>query len=201
VGNKICKHLALAPQAIWPIAKSLTNWDGPRPPTAIHCLLGLKYHLVDKANTIADCLENQFTPHDLCEENHERRVEARVQALQAVDSDPPERIRPCDLQKLLNSLKLKKVCGTDGIPNECLRHLPRRPLVHLIHLIDHCIRLSHFPTSWKEAKVVALPDPKFPQNLRLISLLSLTGKAFLEIVKRHIGERNLHNTSQFGFRA
>jgi hypothetical protein len=132
-------------------------------------LLGLKYHPLDKANAIADCLENQFTPHDLCEENHEQRMEARVQALlEAVYSDPPERIRPCDLQKLLNSLKLKKACRIDGISNECLRHLPRRPMVHLTHLINHCIWLSHFPTSWKEAKVIAIPkpgkDPKFPQN-------------------------------------
>jgi hypothetical protein len=104
---------------------------------------------------------------------------------------------------------LKKACGIDGIPNECLRHLPRRPLVHLTHLINHCIRLSHFPSSWKEAKVVALPKPgkdsKFPQNSRPISLLSSTGKVFekvtLEIVKRHIEERKLLNASQFGFRA
>jgi hypothetical protein len=114
-------------------------------------------------------------------------VEAKVQALLgAVDSYPPERIRPCDLQKLLNSLKLKKACGIDGIPNECLRHLPRRPLVHLTHLINHCIRLSHFPMSWKEAKVVALPkpgkDPKFPQNLRPLSLLSSKGKVFEKVI-------------------
>jgi hypothetical protein len=48
-------------------------------------------------------------------------------------------------------------------------------------------------------------DPKFPQNLRPISLLSSTGKVFekviLDIVQRYIGERNLHNASQFGFRA
>jgi hypothetical protein len=57
--------------------------------------------------------------------------------------------------------------------------------------------------------VVALPkpskDPKFPQNLRPISLLSSTdkgfGKVISEIAKRHIEERNLLNTSQFGFRA
>jgi hypothetical protein len=86
--------------------KTLSNTDGPRAPTAIHGILGLKYHPVDKANEIADCLEHQFTPHDLREENHERRMEARVQArLETADSDPPERIRPCDLQKLLNSLK------------------------------------------------------------------------------------------------
>jgi hypothetical protein len=66
------ENTELTPQAIWPIAKSLTNRDGPRAPTAIHGLLGLKYHPEDKANAIADCLENQFTPHDLCDENHEQ---------------------------------------------------------------------------------------------------------------------------------
>jgi hypothetical protein len=184
------------PRAIWPIAKSLTHRDGPRAPTAIHGPLGLKFHPVDKANTIADCLENQFTPHDLCDENHERRVEARVQAvLKAEGNEPPERIRPCDLLKLLNSLKLGKACGIDGIPTECLRLLPRRPLVHLTHLFNHCIRLKHFPTPWKEAKVIALPkpgkDPKFPQNLRPISLLPSSGKLFekviLKIIQKHIG--------------
>jgi hypothetical protein len=183
MGNEKFVNTEQTPPAIWPIAKTLTNRDGPRAPTAIHDILGLNYHPVDEANTIADCLENQYTPHNLCEENHERQVEARVQALlEAVDSNPPERIRPCDLRKLLNSLKLKKACGIDGIPNECFRHLPRRPLVHLTHLFNHCIRLSLFPTSWKEAKLVALPkpgkDPKFLQNLRPISLLSSTSKFF-----------------------
>jgi hypothetical protein len=78
------------PQAIWPIAKSHINKDGPRAPTAIHGPLCIKFHPLEKANAIADCLDKQFTPHDLCEENHERRVEARVQALlRAVDNDSP----------------------------------------------------------------------------------------------------------------
>jgi hypothetical protein len=182
--------------------------DGPKAPTAIHGSSGLKFHPLEKANAIADYLENLFTPHDLCEENHEWRVEARVQALlEAADDNPLEKIRPCDIQKLIRSLKLRKACGIDGIPNECLRHLPRRPLVHLTHLFNHCIRLSHFPKSWKEAKVITLPRPgkdsKFPQNLRPISLLSTTGKLFenvsLKIVQRHAEERDLPNASQFGF--
>jgi hypothetical protein len=184
--------------------------DGPRAPTAIHGSSGLKFHPLEKANAIADCLKIQFAPHDLCDYNHEWRVEARVQALlETVDNSPPERVRPCDLQKLINSMKLRKACGIDGIPNECLRHLPRRPLVHLTHLFNNCIRLSHFPTSWKEAKVITLPkpgkDPKFPQNLRPISLLSTMGKLLekvvLKIVQRHTEERGLHNACQFGFRA
>jgi hypothetical protein len=90
------------------------------------------------------------------------------------------------LQKLINSLQLKKACRIGGIPNECLRHLPRRPLVHLTHLIHHCILLSHFPASSKEMKVIALPkrgkDPEFPQNLRPIGLLPSTGKLFEKVI-------------------
>jgi hypothetical protein len=103
------ENTELTPQAIWPIAKSLTNRNGPRAPTVIHGLLGIKYQPEDKAKAIADCLENQFTSHNVCDENHERRVEAGVQALlEADDSNPPARTIKCDLQKLLNILKLKK---------------------------------------------------------------------------------------------
>jgi hypothetical protein len=72
-----------------------------------------------KANAFSDCLENQFTPHNLCEEVHERRVKTRVPVLgEAVDNNPLQRIRPCDLQKLISCLKLRKACGNDDIPNE-----------------------------------------------------------------------------------
>jgi hypothetical protein len=63
--------------------------DGPRAPTAIHVASGLKFLPSEKANAIADCLEIQFTPHNLCDENNEQRVEAKVQALlETVDKNP-----------------------------------------------------------------------------------------------------------------
>jgi hypothetical protein len=155
-------------------------------------------------------LENQFTLHGLCDENHKGQVEATVRTLlDTIENNSPERIRPRELQKLANSLKIRKACGIDGIQNEYLRQLPRRPLVHLTHLINHCHRPSHFPTPWKDAKIITLPKPgkdsKFPHNLRPISLLSTTGKLFekviLNIVERHIDEKDLLNAGQFGFRA
>jgi hypothetical protein len=80
----------VTPQSVWQIAESLLKRYEPRAPTAIHSPLGLKFLPLEKANAIADCLENQFTPHDLCNENLERRVEARVQTgLEAVDNKPP----------------------------------------------------------------------------------------------------------------
>jgi hypothetical protein len=62
--------------------------DSPTAPAAIHTALGLKLHPLEEAKVIADCLQNLFAPHDLCDENHLRRVEARIQALlESVDNN------------------------------------------------------------------------------------------------------------------
>jgi hypothetical protein len=66
--------------------------------------------------------------------------------------------------------------------------------------------LSRFLQPWNEAKLT-LPqpgkDPKLPQNLRPISLLSMTSnlfeKAILHTVQRQVEEQNLLHASQFGF--
>jgi hypothetical protein len=104
-------------------------------------------------------------------------------------------------------LKLGKTCGFDCIPNEYLLLLPRRPLVHSTHLFNHCSRLGYFLAPGKEAKIITLPkagkDPKFPPNLRPISLLSTTGKLFekivLKTIQKHDERRNLLNASQVSF--
>jgi hypothetical protein len=135
---------------------------------------------------IVDCLENQFTSYDLCDENYERLVETGVQALLAsIDGNALGKLRPCDIHKLGNLLKMKKACGLDGIPNECLRHLPGRALVYMTHLFNHCLQLFYFPKPCKEEKVIMLPkpgkDPKFPQNLCLVSFFSTAGKLFEKV--------------------
>jgi hypothetical protein len=46
-------------------------------------------------------------------------VEAQVEAqLATIDEDIPVNFRPCDISKEIQSLKLGKACGFDGIPNE-----------------------------------------------------------------------------------
>jgi hypothetical protein len=93
-------------------------------------------------------------------------------------------------------IEIEKGLWTYSIPNKCLRHLPRRPMVDLTHLFNHCLWLSHFPKPWKEAKVMTLPKhgkaTKFPQNLCLINFLFTIGKLFreviLKIVQRYIEE-------------
>jgi hypothetical protein len=74
------------------IAKSLMKRDRPKEPTTIHGPFGLNFHPLENFNATADCLENHFTPHDLCDENNKRQVEARVQALlKAVDNNSPQK--------------------------------------------------------------------------------------------------------------
>jgi hypothetical protein len=95
----------------------------------------------------------------------------------------PVKFRPCDVSQQIRSLKLGKACSIHGIPNECLRHLPRRTLLHVTHVrFNHCFRLCHFQVPWKEAKIIALPkhskNPTFPEKLSPISLLSTTANLF-----------------------
>jgi hypothetical protein len=83
----------VTPRAIWSIARVLLNRNAPKAPTAIHDYHGLKFLPYEKANAIADCLENRFTHHDLCEEHRQRRVEDLVQdVLETEDTAPPEKI-------------------------------------------------------------------------------------------------------------
>jgi hypothetical protein len=111
------------------------------------------------------------------------------------------KLRPCDIHKLANLLKLRKACGLDGFPNEYLMHLPRKSLAHLTHLFNHSLRLPRFPKLWKKAKFITLPKPnmdlQIPKNLRPIRLLSTTGKLFekviLKIALGHIQDRGLLN--------
>ena len=80
---------------------------------------------------------------------------------------------------IVKSLNLRKACGIYLIPNEYLRHLPTKPLVHLTHLFNHCHALT-FPDILEENENNNLPksgrEPKFPQNVRPVSLLYMTSQ-------------------------
>jgi hypothetical protein len=66
---------------------------------------------------IADYLENHLTPRDLCDEKYRGRVEAGVEAmLEGVEDTLSGKVRPCDIQKLIESLKLRQTCRNDDIP-------------------------------------------------------------------------------------
>jgi hypothetical protein len=63
-------------QAIWPIAKSLTKRGEAKATTAIHGPSGPVFYPNETAKVSANDLENLFTPHKVCDTDHERQVEA-----------------------------------------------------------------------------------------------------------------------------
>jgi hypothetical protein len=81
----------VTPQAVWPIAISHLKGGGPRASTVILGPLGLKCHLLEKANKVADCVQNHFMPHDLCDETHEEWVEVRAESVLETVDNPPEK--------------------------------------------------------------------------------------------------------------
>jgi hypothetical protein len=131
--------------------------------------LGPIFHPIDKANIITDYLENQFRVHDFsyCDHDDMRRLKWKpfwqlsMKTLLLI-SDPVT-------SKNNTTLEIRKRlwfwCHFKYI---YLRHLPRRPLVYLTHLFNHCLRLGHSSASWKGAKFIILPRPgkdhKFPPN-------------------------------------
>jgi hypothetical protein len=66
------ENCEVTPQALWSVAKLLMEMGGLKAPTAVHGPIGITYHLKEKVSVIAKYLENQFTSHDLCDENHEQ---------------------------------------------------------------------------------------------------------------------------------
>jgi hypothetical protein len=78
MGNKL-ETCEVTPKAMWLIAKSLTKRSGPKAPSAFYGPLGPIFYPIDKANIIADSLENQFIAHDLRDCDHRLHVEAQVQ--------------------------------------------------------------------------------------------------------------------------
>jgi hypothetical protein len=111
----------VTPQALWPIAKPFMKRDGPKAPTAIHGPIGVTHQPNEEANVLADCLENQFISHYLCDENHERQVETTVQALfTSASGTPLGKVRMSDIHNIEHSLKLTKTYGLYGIPNNVL---------------------------------------------------------------------------------
>ena len=106
-------------------------------------------------------------------------------------------------------MKNRKAPGADGITNTAVKHLPPISLDYFAYVINKILELSHFPTSWKEAKVIVFPKPnkdsKFPQNYRPISLLSvlskLAEKVILYRINIHFHKQKFLRNEQFGFRS
>jgi hypothetical protein len=176
----------VTPQAIWHIAKSLTKRDGSKAPNTAHGPLGITSPERESQPNCRLLRKSVYISWPMWQQPWATGVDNSSRSACICIRQPLGKIRLCNIQKLVKTLKQRKACGLNGIPDERLSHLPRRPLVHLTHLLNHCLRLSDFPKPRKEAEVITLPKAskvrKLPKNLRPISLLSTTDNLFDKVI-------------------
>ena len=88
-------------------------------------------------------------------------------------------LTPDDVKDTLQSLKLSKASGPDGINNRVLKELADELASPLCTLFNFSLSNSAVLTSWKEANVNPIfkkDDPSEVSNYRPISLLNTIGK-------------------------
>lgn len=115
-------------------------------------------------------------------------------------------VRPAEIRETLSCLKTRKSAGDDGIHNLLLKNLSQKAVVYLTKILNGCLYLGYFPSSWKTAKVIALKKPgkdgTLPINYRPISLLPSLAKLFEKLIYtrlQSVSKSRLIN-EQFGFR-
>lgn len=85
-----------------------------------------------------------------------------------------------EISEAINSLKVNKSLGSDGLTAEFYRKFKLILLPHLQRLFKDCLREKRTPPSWGQAKLVLLPkldrDQMLLQSYRPASLLNANYK-------------------------
>ncbi|PSN42154.1 RNA-directed DNA polymerase from mobile element jockey [Blattella germanica] len=192
---------------LWRISRALTNNPIETNAKIIHGSTGVQY---EPANTIADTLELQFQPNTTADVDIEEEIQTFTDDYLAnirPNMQLELKTTPAKLKDMITRLNTHKACGPDGISGLMLKNMNRKALVLLTHIYNKCFHLNHFPTPWKTTKIITIPktgqNPRFPQNRRPISLLSILSKIYerllLKEVKDHITTHRIIPLTQFGF--
>lgn len=198
----------------WQVTKALKNQTNVIPPLRNVNTTNRYTTNTDKANAIASCFAKaHLTTHHWISHTAEQIVNESIINL---NNSPQNNItdtykfhtKPTEIRCIIKNMKNNKAPGLDNINNTVLKHLPKKGVVKLTHIYNACLNFGHFPTKWKEAKVIALPKPHkdntLPSNYRPISLLSAMSKILERIIlhrlSSHIEEHKILPNEQFGFR-
>ena len=125
------------------------------------------------------------------------------------DSPLLESVSVAEIKKNLEKCKAKSAMGIDGISYGLIKRIPDAYMQCVAKFFTSCLKLGHFPSVWKQAKVILIPKPgkdsRQAKNHRPISLLSCLGKVFERILARRLSsymeQNKLFSNSQSGFRS
>lgn len=196
---------AADPGGIWKVARALRGEK--RTVRPLHGQRGIVYSPADRAEAFADTMEDQFSPHaDVYDDETCDMVEDFLESYTPDEDDPLPLVTTHEVRGHLRRLRPKKAPGPDSLGTPALKDLPGWVVIFITCVFNSCLRLAHFPTTWKDAKVIMIPKPGkdclFPDNHRPISLLPVLSKIFERLVLARFPEEFFASirTEQFGFR-
>lgn len=206
--NKL-KTLNTKDHTLWNSIKLHKSKDNTIP--ILHGPNGLALDNQSKADAIADVFERvHYLTQDLSNNQTINQINNSYRNIttQPTNLEEIKLVTIEEIKTIIKSIKPKKAPGFDNIQNITIKNLPNKALVQLSLIYNSSIKLSHFPSNWKKAKILPFKKPnkdqKFPQNYRPISLLPTLGK-LLEILinnrlNNYLHKNNLIIPEQFGFR-
>ena len=128
------------------------------------------------------------------------------------EGDDSTLLEPVTIEEVKQNLakcKLKSAMGIDGVSYGLIKRIPDAYMQNVANFFTSCLKLGHFPSVWKQAKVILIPKPgkdaRQAKNHRPISLLSCLGKVFERILayklSNYMEQNKLFAKSQSGFRS
>lgn len=170
----------------------------------------ISYSMEQKSELFAKCFEKSHKITQDWPSKHQNKVKKSINSLKKDKSSTPvtEFFHISELQYVIKSLKTRKAPGDDGILNIFIKNLPLSFKKIFLNIFNACLKISHFPISWKVARIFPIQKPgkdfSSPSAYRPISLLSNVGKLFEKLLlirlNKFIGDKKIIKNHQFGFR-
>ncbi|GBN36961.1 RNA-directed DNA polymerase from mobile element jockey [Araneus ventricosus] len=167
----------------------------------------IAYANEDKANEIANSLENQFKNNDISHSPTEYLVRQKVNKFKRSPVSTP--ITTCKASEIFENIgkfKNNKSPGIDKISNSMLKRLPLKITFGITDLINAILRRHYFPKAWETAIAFSILKPgkktQKADSYRPISLLSTSSKLTEAIILQRLSTITEEKLIpfQFGFR-
>lgn len=192
---------------LWKALRNKRKPFTPIPPLSTPS--GHVYLPKEKAEAIADSLEQQFIPHDIPDNLHTPQFTNEINNF--LISPPVNDLEPATAEEVLSYIKNakpKKAPGLDEINNLMIKNAPLKVILYIVFILNFMMKRSYFPNIWKTAVIVPIGKPNLdhslPSSFRPISLLSSISKIYefilLNRLSRFCEINNLIMPEQFGFR-
>jgi ribonuclease HI len=160
------------------------------------------------AEETAQRLMERFFPDDDTQRETREQVEIRRMAdiIPFTDDDPS--FTEGEIEDIMSNINPDKAPGEDHFTADICLHFFNVDKSLVTGMYNACLRISHFPTQWKTARVIVIPKPgkddlQDIKSYRPIGLISVFGKVLEKVIINrinwHFHRQGKLSLKQFGF--